>query len=371
MVGSISTENLLYRMTFSLQTILPLLILFQAIFFTTFLVISNQGKKSSNLLLSLLLLLIGTQMSGFILFDIGYSQLTINYNCAFGFTYGVLLYLYTKSLIYNDFKFSGIDLIHFIPFIIIIILATAKLKICESKIYFLYTFSIVIYVILSFKEIDRYRIVLKQTQSDFDRQNLNWLKLTLNLSVFVFAADFIQFFSNLISFSPLTQKIFEILAFVLLLIFISLIVFKGLMQPEIFSGINKEDQELVKQDIKYASSSLSDSESKASLTKLENYMSTNKPFLESSLNLIDLANILDITPRHLSQIINTKKKQNFLDYVNSKRIEEAMKLLEFSKDEKQTIQEVMYSVGFNSKSAFHYAFKKKTGLTPTEFKRRK
>lgn len=45
-----------------------------------------------------------------------------------------------------------------------------------------------------------------------------------------------------------------------------------------------------------------------------------------------------------------------------------MKLLTSPTDEKETIQQVMYSVGFNSKSAFNNAFKKKTGVTPSVFK---
>ena len=34
-----------------------------------------------------------------------------------------------------------------------------------------------------------------------------------------------------------------------------------------------------------------------------------------------------------------------------------------------TILEILYDVGFNSKSAFNNAFKKNTGMTPSEFKR--
>ena len=37
-------------------------------------------------------------------------------------------------------------------------------------------------------------------------------------------------------------------------------------------------------------------------------------------------------------------------------------------DPNETILEVMYDVGFNSKSSFNSAFKKKTGSTPSEFK---
>ena len=54
--------------------------------------------------------------------------------------------------------------------------------------------------------------------------------------------------------------------------------------------------------------------------------------------------------------------------MNTYRIKEAQKRLENPKEAKETISEVMYEVGFNSKSAFNTAFKKKTGLSPSQYK---
>jgi AraC-like DNA-binding protein len=39
-------------------------------------------------------------------------------------------------------------------------------------------------------------------------------------------------------------------------------------------------------------------------------------------------------------------------------------------DKKITVLEVLYQVGFNSKSSFNTVFKKQTGLTPSEFKKK-
>jgi AraC-like DNA-binding protein len=55
--------------------------------------------------------------------------------------------------------------------------------------------------------------------------------------------------------------------------------------------------------------------------------------------------------------------------VNRYRIEEAKRLLTNPPDKKITVLEVLYEVGFNSKSSFNTLFKKYTGLTPSEFKK--
>jgi len=68
----------------------------------------------------------------------------------------------------------------------------------------------------------------------------------------------------------------------------------------------------------------------------------------------------------LSQIINESKNINFYDYVNSYRISEAKDLLSSNCD--KTILEILYEVGFNSKSAFNTAFKKFTSVTPSKYK---
>ena len=69
-------------------------------------------------------------------------------------------------------------------------------------------------------------------------------------------------------------------------------------------------------------------------------------------------------------MINETVGQNFFDFVNRYRIEEAKKLLANPADKKITVLEVLYEVGFNSKSSFNTLFKKHTGLTPSEFKKK-
>ena len=59
----------------------------------------------------------------------------------------------------------------------------------------------------------------------------------------------------------------------------------------------------------------------------------------------------------------------FFDFINAYRIKEVQNILKESTDDKLTVLEAMYQAGFNSKSSFNTAFKKETGLTPTEFRK--
>jgi AraC-like DNA-binding protein len=82
--------------------------------------------------------------------------------------------------------------------------------------------------------------------------------------------------------------------------------------------------------------------------------------------LQNLADRLSMSSRNLSYVINFHINKNFFDFINSYRIEEAKRIFQ-QPDHPKTVLEVLYSVGFNSKSVFNTAFKKNTGMTPTEY----
>ena len=98
-------------------------------------------------------------------------------------------------------------------------------------------------------------------------------------------------------------------------------------------------------------------------------MERSKPYLDPDLTLMDLAEKTLIPYRALSEVINNTLKQNFYDYINEYRIRAAQKLLSERESKFKTVLEVLYEVGYNSKSSFNNAFKKYTGMTPTEFKK--
>ncbi len=99
-------------------------------------------------------------------------------------------------------------------------------------------------------------------------------------------------------------------------------------------------------------------------------MDSEKPFFDSNLKLSQLAKMLSTTSNHLSQVINDHRKQNFFDFINGYRIDQAKRLLLDSSHQNYTLLSIAYEVGFNSKSAFNTAFKKHTSETPSRFRDR-
>ena len=101
---------------------------------------------------------------------------------------------------------------------------------------------------------------------------------------------------------------------------------------------------------------------------LKNYMSSEKPFLDPALTIQDSWRAINVPIRELSVLINQHWGRHFDDFVNTYRIETAMQNLKDPSKQRVTVPEILYEVGFNSKSSFNTAFKKQTGNTPTAFR---
>lgn len=129
----------------------------------------------------------------------------------------------------------------------------------------------------------------------------------------------------------------------------------------------ESDNDLLKQ--KYAKSGLSIEHQEEIKGRLETLMQSEKAFLRPDLTLPALAEAVDCSVNHLSQVINSGLGVSFFDYLNRHRIEHAKKLLGNYAGHNNAILNVAFAVGFNSNSAFYAAFKKCIGQTPAQYRR--
>ncbi|WCO02301.1 helix-turn-helix domain-containing protein [Psychroserpens ponticola] len=94
----------------------------------------------------------------------------------------------------------------------------------------------------------------------------------------------------------------------------------------------------------------------------------DKLYLNSNLDLTQIAKVLSVSIHEVSHMINEKTDTNFNGYINKFRIEEAKKIISKDKAKQYTIESIAYDVGFNSMSTFNSAFKKLESTTPSQYR---
>jgi len=87
---------------------------------------------------------------------------------------------------------------------------------------------------------------------------------------------------------------------------------------------------------------------------------------QERITLEDISNKLFLHQAYFSAIFKKETGQNFIDYVNKIRVEEAEKLLRNTNYKVKVISDM---VGFQSHSYFNKVFKNETGVTPVVFRR--
>ncbi len=127
---------------------------------------------------------------------------------------------------------------------------------------------------------------------------------------------------------------------------------------------------ITRQKAKYSTSTINEERMEAALDRLKCLIEEEKIYLDPDITLKKLAQRLNIHYNHLSRIINEKFGVSFNHYINRFRIEEAQKRLLDPDLEGKSILDIMYDVGFYSKSTFNSAFKRFTGCSPSQYRRR-
>lgn len=294
------------------------------------------------------------------------------------FLFGPFLFFYTRSMTQQYFVFKRIHLLHLIPFFLDFIYRNYRFFILSNIVeimmergffisyselrlrYIMMEVHVVIYIIASLSILYRYRSELKDMFSSIEKIKLSWLSLVL----FGFIAAHLFHLSKitLTHLNEIWRDVFSAGTHLGSMIMAVIVIFKGLTQPEIFSGITEKSS-----GKKYQKTALSDEELERYSGILISYMESGKPYLDPSLTLADLARTLKIPPHNVSQVLNLRLKENFYNFINRYRIEESKRILSDPSSQKKTILEILYEVGFNSKATFNVAFKRHTGMTPTEF----
>lgn len=98
---------------------------------------------------------------------------------------------------------------------------------------------------------------------------------------------------------------------------------------------------------------------------LKEYFSTEQPQILGTPSVAHFAGLMNLSPNYFGDLIKKETGQTAKEYLQSKTIETAKKLL-FDAD--KNVNEVSAFLGFKYPQHFTRLFKQKTGMTPNEFK---
>jgi AraC-like DNA-binding protein len=301
----------------------------------------------------------------------------------FPFLYGPIFYLYARLVSKQADRLRPIDLLHLAPLVIAYLVSAPyygmsgpeKIRFVESILHqsppqiisiigSFVPIQGIIYTVLVIRVVAQYDRRIKDSFSNVDRINLHWLKyLSVGLIV-IWSFVGLQFFIRF--FTPVTVK-YNFILYVLTSAFIYLIGYTALKQPEIFAGHfigpgEGDDPE------KYQKSGLNEEGAEALKQSLLEYMRADKPYLNDELTLQKLAAHLSCSQHHLSEVINSRLKQSYYDFVNGYRVEEFKSRVADPANDRFNLLTVAFDSGFKSKGTFNAIFKKSTGMTPSEYK---
>jgi len=336
------------------------IIVFLMLLLSIFLITVKSTKKVSNYLFAVFLLTTAFDFTGMFLLEI--SNNTINsLKIASVLLQMPLYYLYVQSVCYFNFKLEKNHLLHIILFLVIFIALFTTTVSDES--YFIFQIIAKIqyyfYIIAVFFTLSHFK---KLYQENYSANHKNIYKWLLQITIlFLIGNSFVLFRSFITSETNSNLLVnINLLISLFALFVICWFVLKALYQPELFLGIDK-NLTSIKTIEKLTEKTEQD------LLLVSEYMDTTKPYLDSELSLQKLAIGLHLPEKRLSLLINKHIGKHFFDYVNEFRINEAKSLLK--EQPGLTVLEILYQVGFNSKSSFYTAFKKETFQTPTNYRK--
>lgn len=121
---------------------------------------------------------------------------------------------------------------------------------------------------------------------------------------------------------------------------------------------------------KYARSGMTEAAQQLIGERLDRRMAEARDYLDSDISLAQLAARIGTSPQLLSQYLNEALGLNFFDYINGLRVAEVQKLMGDAAMADRPLLDLAFDAGFNSRSTFNAAFKKKTGEAPSQWRKR-
>ncbi len=354
-------------------TIVFLFSAIQGIFLGIITLLQRSKNQSANIYLGVFVLLFSLMLLDYFTFWSNYRFIfpySFGFSFGFQFWYGPVLYLYIRELNNLPSTWKSRSL-HFIPGLLFYgtMIEYFSMPIIEKLEVFtaeetpsLFDFLLVpslkiahmtVYALLS------YQTILKASAEQSNNGFFRWQKIfTALFAVFIFSG---LTYYLLVSFADFKVEYDYMISFTMVLA-IYTIGYIGYRHPEVIYGFESSRS-------KYENSSLKQEEAINLLEQITELLEYDKIYRRSDLKLPDVAKQLNTSAHHISQIVNERLKLSFPDLINSYRVNEAKTILANPLNSEQKIIGIAFDTGFNNKANFNNAFKKFTGMSPSDYRK--
>lgn len=287
-----------------------------------------------------------------------------------------LLWLFTLRNFETNFRFKPVQLLHFIPAIISVIIALSlpEQERMDNIVYEMSgddmwvgdfnTLIVLLQMLLYFTAIFYYlhkkRCYIKENWSDAEYLQKEWIPKLM----YLFAALFVIVMTCYIIWPRTDAWLIQILN----VIAMSYLTYNTIAHPTIpYIQTSEEVSETENANENTLSSVLNETQMREICKRVTDYLATTKAYLNNDLSLAILSKETSIPQKTLSRAINNYMKCNFFELINTMRVEKAKRLLLSSETSKYKIDSIYEECGFRTRSTFFLAFKKSEGTSPAQW----
>lgn len=313
-----------------------------------------------------------------------------------GYIAGPLFYIYIKSLYQPSFNLLQKNWFHFIPALLSLIIWNIPILISNIKRtfifpylkflakngfneieYFIQIIFFLFYCFLSLRVLKNYQQAIKQNYSNIQDKDLVWVKHFIIGSLGTMGINgLLTILQMSFGESAWNSEYLTVFPLVLMIIYLG---YHGLTQsqvliPEFITTQQKTPTILVEKKeaspVKHHLSNVEAAEIVILKSRLFEVLEKEKPYLNEDLTLETLAALIPISDKKLSALLNHYVKTPFYDLINSYRVKEVTTKIIDPAYAHYTLLALGLDSGFKSKSSFNRIFKKETGLTPSQYKKK-
>ena len=306
---------------------------------------TKKGKRETNLIFALLIFVLTLRISKSILltFSDGLHDILLTIGLSGFMAIGPVYYFLSDSALNPKFQFKWKQLLHLLPAIVFTFLWVFLDQIRNDRESWSLFYRFILLQYMIYLAITIYKCNMTGLVNPGLKRQLNVI------SAFLLAIWFAYMLNEVSGFPYIAGAI----------------LYSVLIYFSLFIILNKGFIIQATKD-KYQKTGLKSAESERIFHELEKQLKKEKVYKDNLLSLGRLAKRIHTQSHLLSQVINENYRKSFFELISSLRVEEAKHLLE--NNEAIKVSEVAFEVGYNSISAFNTAFKKQTGLTPSQFR---